>query len=105
VDNFCYKYGGKDPGSARTGVPKKVSRLVFEHLGFKWVPTMKIGQGCKVHARSSELPSGTIVISVSRHVVAVKDGVFHDTFDATRGGRRCVYGYWVKPTSPSPVMI
>ena len=22
------------------------------------------------------------------------DGVIHDTYDPTRGGTRCVYGYW-----------
>jgi len=24
----------------------------------------------------------------------VLDGVIHDTHDPSRGGRRCVYGYW-----------
>jgi hypothetical protein len=26
----------------------------------------------------------------------VIDGVIHDTFDPSRGGTRCVYGYWIK---------
>jgi hypothetical protein len=25
----------------------------------------------------------------------VIDGVLHDTHDCTRGGTRCVYGYWI----------
>jgi hypothetical protein len=29
---------------------------------------------------------------------AVIDGVIHDTFNPSRGGSRCVYGYWVFPS-------
>lgn len=91
-------------------------------LGFEWVPTMKIGSGCKVHLCSEELPMGKLVAMVSRHACAVIDGVIHDTYDPrreesfsfepdrgqplkenqgrnengvwTRVGGRCVYGYW-----------
>ena len=55
---------------------------------------MKIGSGCRVHLRERELPSGRLIVSVSRHMVAVIDGVIHDTHDPSRGGTRCVYGYW-----------
>ena len=63
-------------------------------LGFTWHPTMSIGSGCKVHLKADELPSGRIVCNVSRHVVAVIDGVINDTYDCSRRGTRCVYGYW-----------
>lgn len=63
-------------------------------LGFKWTPTMKVGQGCRVHLKPEELPQGRLVVAVSRHYVAMIDGVIHDTHDPTRGGNRCVYGYW-----------
>lgn len=82
--------------SARTGVYKSTIKKIMEHYGFKWVATMRIGQGCTVHLRADELPSGRIVCDVSRHSVAVVDGVVHDTYDSTRGGDRCVYGYYVK---------
>ena len=36
---------------ARTGVPKKVYAKYLRELGFEWVPTMRIGSGCKVHRR------------------------------------------------------
>lgn len=29
-----------------------------------------------------------------KHVCAVINGVIHDTFDSSREGSRCVYGYW-----------
>jgi len=84
--------------SARTGVHKPTSRRVIEGLGWRWVPTMEIGKGCRVHLRSDELPPGRVIVAVSRHFVAVIDGVIHDLHDCSRGGTRCVYGYWVAPT-------
>lgn len=82
--------------SARTGVYKATIRRFMEHLGWTWVATMHIGSGCKVHLRADELPQGRLVVSVSKHLVAVIDGVIHDTQDPTRGGTRCVYGYFIK---------
>lgn len=79
---------------ARSGVPKKVVAQVMKDLGFKWTATMKIGSGCKVHLKADELPTGRVVCRTSRHLVAVIDGVVHDTYDCTRDGSRCVYGYW-----------
>ena len=81
-------------GSARTGIYKKTIRQLMEELGWTWTPTMQIGSGCRVHLRSGELPSGRLVVSVSKHIVAVIDGVIHDTHDPSRRGTRCVYGYW-----------
>ena len=82
--------------SARTGVYIGTIRKVMERLGWKWHPTMAIGKGCTVHLRKDELPSGRLVVSVSRHEVAVIDGVVHDTYDCTRDGSRCVDGYYAK---------
>jgi hypothetical protein len=57
---------------------------------------MAVGSGCKVHLRADELPSGRLIVRVSHHFAAVIDGVIHDTHDCSRGGTRCVYGYWVR---------
>jgi hypothetical protein len=86
----------KGKSNARTGVYKDTKRKVMEKLGWTWVPTMAIGQGCKVHLREDELPLGRLVVSVSKHSVAVIDGVIHDMHDPSRNGTRCVYGYFVK---------
>lgn len=76
----------------------RTRRLWFKRymaeLGFVWVPTMSIGSGCKVHLAEGELPMGRIIARVSKHYVAVIDGVINDTFDCSRGETRCVYGYW-----------
>ena len=86
--------------SARTGVHGVTMRRIMEHLGWEWVPTMGIGTGCTVHLAVGELPGGRLVANVSKHFVAVIDGVVHDTHDPTRDGTRCVYGYWLNPTNP-----
>lgn len=80
----------------RTGVfPATLGRVLFRY-GYKWVATMKIGSGCTTHLRGDELPAGRIVARVSRHYVAVVDGIVHDTYDPRRDGSRCVYGYWIE---------
>jgi len=83
--------------SARTGVFKQTTRKFIEALGWTWTPTMTIGSGCTVHLRADELPPGRLIVSVSKHLTAVVDGVVHDTHDPRRDGTRCVYGYWSRP--------
>ena len=82
--------------SARNGV--SVKRKWFKDYmaaqGWAYVPTMTIGSGCRVHLRADELPHGRLVVQVSKHYTAVVDGVIHDTYDCSRDGTRCVYGYW-----------
>ena len=62
----------------------------------KWHPLMTIGSGCKVHLREEELPKGTLIVRVSKHLTCVKDGVLYDTYDCTRESTRCVYGYYTE---------
>lgn len=83
--------------SARTGVRKATYKRYMASLGWTWTPTMQIGSGCTVHLRPDELPSGRLIVQVSRHLVAVIDGVIHDLYDPSRDGTRCVYGYWRNP--------
>lgn len=91
------KHRGGGRSSPRYGVYKGTTRRLLESYGWEWTPTMAIGSGCKVHLRAGELPPGRLVVSVSRHLVAVIDGVIHDTHDPSRRGTRCVYGYWTLP--------
>lgn len=88
----CRK-GGKS--SARTGVYRDTIRRIMNHLGYEWVSCMGIGTGCTTHLRRGELPMGKLIVSVSKHLVAVVDGIVQDTHDCTRSGNRCVYGYWI----------
>lgn len=88
---------GKRKSNPETGVYRKTFDQVCAHYGGKWIPTMRIGSGCKTHLLASELPTGRIVARVSRHFVAVIDGVIQDKFDPSRNGSRCVYGYYLFP--------
>lgn len=80
--------------NARTGVYKGTIRRYMESIGWRWISCMGIGTGCTVHLSAAELPAGRLVVSLSRHSAAVIDGVLHDTYDCSREGTRCVYGYY-----------
>lgn len=108
------KRTGKKAKSAAHGINtgRKWFKEYMTSLGFVWVPTMLIGQGCKVHLLAHELPAGKLVVALSKHFTAVIDGVIHDTYSPYRDGSwskiengvetrgtayRCVYGYWHIP--------
>jgi hypothetical protein len=80
--------------SSRTGLYRATYQRYLQALGWRWTPTMMIGSGCQVRLRASELPQGALLVKVSRHLTAVIDGVIHDAHDCSRGGTRCVYGYF-----------
>ncbi len=82
--------------SPRNGNHRNVFHDYILGHGFSWIPTMKVGAGCQVHLRADELPSGTLIVKVSKHLSAVMDGVIQDTHNPSRGGTRCVYGYYIK---------
>ncbi len=115
------KVSGRRTAAMGVHTTRKWFKDYMVSLGFRWVPTMRVGQGCKVHLAAGELPMGRLVVAVSKHYTAVIDGVIHDTYnpqrepfaifsgnqvlreDGTLGneivrmqGGRCVYGYWVK---------
>jgi hypothetical protein len=84
--------------SPRTGAYRKVYQPYLESLGWVWTPVMKIGSGCTMHLRDGEVPDGRVIVSVSRHMCAVIDGVIHDTHDPSREGQRCIYGFYKEAT-------
>ena len=82
--------------SPRNGVKKKAWKNVARKLGGVWHPCTGIGTGCTMHLNPDEIPNEKrMVMQVSKHLCAVINGKVHDTFDCTRDGERCVYGYWV----------
>jgi hypothetical protein len=85
----------------RLRVYKTTYKALLQVLGWKWIPTMQIGSGCKVHLRADELPKDrTIIVSLSKHISCVINGVVHDLYDPSREGQRCVYGIWYKGARP-----
>jgi hypothetical protein len=91
---------GRRGTTPRNGVNRKIYEPYLQELGWVWHSTMNIGAGCKVHLRAGELPSGKLIARVGHHLVAVIDGVIHDTYDCSRNGTRCVYGYFAKEEMP-----
>lgn len=98
--------GGKR--SAREGILAKVYKPYLAELGFEWTPTMTIGSGCRVHAVPAEVYEHafgdgktiygvSFILNLSKHLSAMVDGVIRDTYDPSRDGTRCVYGYWKAP--------
>lgn len=81
-------------GSSRTGINKVVYHRYLAGLGWTWTPTMFIGSGTQVHLRPDELPGGTLIARLSKHLCAVVDGTIYDTYDPSRAGDRCVYGIY-----------
>jgi hypothetical protein len=49
--------------------------------------------------RAEELPGGRLIAKVSKHVVAVIDGIIHDIHEPSRDGTPCVCGYHRKPNA------
>lgn len=86
--------GTRKRSSSRTGVHRSIYRRYLQSLGWRWTPTMQIGSGCRIHLKKSELPRGILIVRVSGHLAAVIEGVLHDTYDCSRKGTRCVYGYF-----------
>lgn len=98
LSELVKKHTKSTRGTARDGVPNKATKELIEELGGEWTATMGIGTGCTVHVRADELPSrGRYILNLSKHVAAWVDGELHDSYDCSRGGTRCVYGYWKVP--------
>jgi len=96
VDNSAYgkwvrRRGGVRAFDADHGCSDGAYGSYLESLGWKFTSTK--GQR-KVHLRADELPPGRLIVRVSRHLVAVIDGVIRDTHDSGGAGRRPVTGYW-----------
>ena len=60
---------------------------------------MQVGQGCKVHLISEEVPmQGIHILRVSKHMVAIINGVLHDTHDP----QRATHAIYTVPESQTP---
>lgn len=82
--------------SSRNGVGKNTYTKYLKSIGWKWHACMSIGSGCTTHLSSDELPKGTLIVRLSKHLTCVKDGVLYDTYDCSRDESRCVYGYYAE---------
>jgi hypothetical protein len=68
----------------------------LESIGWRFTSTKDHD---KVRLRADELPSGRLIVRVHRHLVAVIDGMVHDTWNCAGAGRRPVSGYYAARAS------
>lgn len=76
-------------GDSQSGVYEFATNGVLTSLGWKRITT-------NAHLNSDEFPPGRLILDVSSHLVALIDGVIHDTYDPSYYGSRRVYAYWTK---------
>lgn len=87
--------------SARDGVYRVAYDKLLREMGWRFVPLMSIGSGCQFHLRAKEIPmNDKIICRLSKHLTCVINGVINDTYDCSREGNRCVYGYYIKDEEP-----
>lgn len=70
-----------------------VLRKYLKELGFEWVPFQAVKGQPRMRGTDfvKLYPKGTYILNLARHIVAVVDGVFQDTWDSTN---KVVYGMW-----------
>ena len=75
--------------------PIKTRKEILSELGFEYTGVSN-KRGTKrptVSSFAKEHKTGTYIINVANHVVAVVDGIYYDTWDS---GDCSVYGYFKK---------
>lgn len=100
------KYANESGKLVRNGVPMPIVKKYLEkELGWSWHGINR-GAGESLHLTEDELPAGNLIISISKHLTNVRDGVIYDTYNCSvkvyrdydgnliRNDRRTVYGYW-----------
>jgi hypothetical protein len=86
---------GRNSFDPARGSYRSVYGRYLKSLGWHYVST----EDQKVRLRADELPSGRLIVAVHQHLVAVIDGVIHDTYDSGQKGHRPVRGYYTTASS------
>ena len=69
---------------------KAMQRIGFEYTG---ISNKKGSKRPTVESFAKSHPQGKYILSLARHVVAVVDGKYYDTWDC---GNKSLYGYYTK---------
>ena len=67
-----------------------MGRMGFEYTG---ISNKRGSKRPTVDGFAKDHPQGSYIVTVARHVVAVVDGKYYDTWDS---GEKCMYGYYTK---------
>ena len=105
-------------GSARNGIRLRVVKHYIENiLGWTHHSVMSKGTGVTMHLTEDEIPNGTLIVDISKHLTCVKDKTIYDTYNCSTkmyysylddeykvNNRRAVYNYWTAPTDEEKKM-
>lgn len=86
---YCLKY----QVTSAFDCPAKQAKIILKELGFEY-HSIKVPKGSKrptVESFAREHTAGRYIVNVARHVVAVVDGKYYDTWDS---GDKCLYGFY-----------
>lgn len=86
---YCLKY----QVTSTFDCPASQAKIILKDLGFEY-HSIKVSKGSKrptVSSFAREHTTGRYILNVARHVVAVVDGKYYDTWDS---GNKCLYGYY-----------
>lgn len=85
----------------RNGVCESVYKKLLKAWGWKCVECERKN----IHLKADEIPNGIVICKINRHLVAIKDGIIHDTWDCSKARKGKYKGqhdvvkvikYWVK---------
>lgn len=88
---FCREY----QCSNIFGIPNKLEAQIMSQLGFKYygISNARGSKRPTVASFAKTHKSGTYILNVANHEVAVVDGIYYDTWDC---GYKSLYGYYEK---------
>lgn len=76
-------------------LPSQIEREIMAKMGFGYT-SISNKKGTKrptVKSFAADHPTGTYIVNVANHEVAVVDGIYYDTWDS---GYKSLYGYYTK---------
>ena len=88
---FCREY----QCSNIFNLPSGIEREIMEKLGFSYtgISNKKGTKRPTVKSFALSHPTGTYILNVANHEVALVDGIYYDTWDC---GYKSLYGYYQK---------
>lgn len=88
---FCREY----QCSNIFNLPCEIEREIMKQIGFAYtgVSNRKGGKRPTVKSFALSHSTGTYILNVANHEVAVVDGIYYDTWDC---GDKSLYGYYTK---------
>ena len=112
------RHRGHKRSQSRNGVFKETWKRYLRDIGWIHHSVTSIGNDQRRKRLVEEdLPMGTLIVQLSKHVTCVKDKVIYDTYNCSKkeyydwetgdkivNEERCIYGYWTAPTEEQKKM-